>query len=60
VDLSNQVVDDLRKQMPQHTMPVPPKMNYPEFKFTTVTPAAVTAPAATPTSTRPPAGETPH
>jgi Skp family chaperone for outer membrane proteins len=46
VDLSNQVVDDLRKQMPEHKMPANPKMNYPEFKFTTVTPAAVTAPAA--------------
>jgi Skp family chaperone for outer membrane proteins len=46
VDLSNLVVDDLRKQMPQVTKPAMPKMSYQEFKFGTVTapPSAAAAP----------------
>lgn len=33
VDISEQVTDELRKQMPQHTMPAMPKLNFPEFRF---------------------------
>jgi Skp family chaperone for outer membrane proteins len=59
VDLSNQVVDDLRKAMPQHTMPPMVKLNFPDFKFTTGVPAAVSSPAA-PTHTTPPSSDSSH
>jgi len=59
VDLSNQVVDDLRKAMPPHTMPAMPKLNLNDFKFSTGAPAAVAAPAP-PTHTTPPASDSGH
>ena len=59
VDLSNQVVDDLRKAMPQHVMPPNPKLNLPEFKFSTVTPPPVTVPAASPAPPAHPAAPEP-
>jgi len=33
VDISEQVVEDLRKQMPRVAMPAMPKVNFPEFRF---------------------------
>jgi Skp family chaperone for outer membrane proteins len=32
-DISDQVVEELRKQMPEHTMPAMPKLNWPDFRF---------------------------
>lgn len=53
VDLTDQVVDDMRKAMPQHPLPELPKLNLPtEFK---VTPLPVTgATGVTPSSTTAP------
>lgn len=53
VDLTDQVVDDMRKAMPQHTLPEMPKLNFPnEFKFSPL--PTTTASPLSPSSTTAP------